>query len=160
VSEAAKRLLDRIEALDSAAADNRRRTESYQRMADELVQIHGHATSPDGLITAVVTANGTLQSVTFDDNIRTTPPTTLAAAVLQTVASARVAATRQQAEVIRRGLGDTALLDTVLDADQRLFGDERPADPGPALTPPPQPRSRQDDDTHEDFSVFRGFSRG
>ena len=66
---------------------------------------------------------------------------------LHTVAAARMAAARAQAEVVRRGLGDTELLDQVLASDERLFGDRRPTDPGPPPTVPrpvvSRPRQRR-----------------
>jgi hypothetical protein len=171
VSEAAKRLLERVAALDGAVADNRRRSESYQHMADELVRVTGHSTSPDGLVTAVVTAAGALESITFGDDFRTVPPAALAAAVLHATAAARVAATRAQADVVRRGLGDTQLLDAVLAADQQLFGDQRPVEPGPPpapmrapmparaparARPRPRPRDDETEENYEDFTVMRG----
>jgi hypothetical protein len=146
VSESAKRLLDRIEALDTATADTRHRVDSYQRMAAELASVRGRAASPDGLVSAVATASGALCAITFSESIRTVPPATLSAAVLHTVAAARMAATRDQAEVVRRGLGDTELLDQVLASDERLFGDHRPAEPGPPPTVPrhvPRPQQRR-----------------
>lgn len=153
MSESAKRLLARIEALDTAAGDVRRRSESYQRMADELAATVGRAESPDGLVRAVATADGALRSITFADEVRTIPPAELSAAVVRTVAAARAAAARAQAEVVRRGLDDTELLDKVLESEQRLFGDQRPADPGP---PPPATRRPEtvEDETYEYDTVF------
>lgn len=145
MSELAKRLLDRIEALDTAAADNRHRAEAYQRMAGELATVQGRAASPDGLVSVIAGADGTLHAITFSEAIRTVPPAALSAAVLHTVAAARTAATRQQAEVVRRNLGDTELLDQVLRAEERLFGDRPPVDPGPlpvASRPAQLPQSR------------------
>jgi hypothetical protein len=131
MTEAAKRLIDRIEELDTANAANRHRAESFERMAGELATVQGRAASPDGLVSVVATANGALCSITFGEGIRTVPPGALSAAVLHTVAAARMAATRQQAEVVRRNLGDTELLDQVLSSEERLFGDRPPIDPGP-----------------------------
>jgi DNA-binding protein YbaB len=133
----AKQLLARIEAIDTASADNNLRAESYQRMAEQLAGTEGRATSQDGMVTVVAGANGTVESITFTEQIRNTTPKALAASVLHTIAQARALAARQQAEVIRSGLGDTDLLDRVLDSDERLFGDRRPQDPGPAPTAAP-----------------------
>jgi DNA-binding protein YbaB len=122
----------RIEAIDTAAADNRTRAESYQRMADELKDTDGRATSPDGVVTVVAGPGGTVTSITFTDQIRTIAPEALSASVMRAIAQARASAAQQQAEVVRRGLGDTELLDRVLDSDERLFGDPGPQIPAPA----------------------------
>jgi DNA-binding protein YbaB len=177
----AKQLLARIEAIDTAAADNDLRAKSYQRMAEQLAGTQGRATSQDGMVTVVAGANGTVESITFTDQIRNTTPKALGASVLQTIAQARALAARQQAEVIRSGLGDTELLDRVLDSDERLFGDQRPQDPGPAPTAAPkttaprstpptdrttappatrQPGRRAVSDYHEDDEYFEKFSDG
>lgn len=161
MSEPAERLLRRIEAIDTAAADNRRRAESYQRMSEELKDVTGTASSPDGAVTVVTDASGTVKNIEFTEAIRTASPAGLSASVVHTIASAQAAAARSQAEVIRRGLGDTTLLDRVLDEDAALFGDSRPADPGPPPRLEHRPESRvggadQVDDDHDSFgSVLR-----
>ncbi|GAA5111258.1 YbaB/EbfC family nucleoid-associated protein [Haloechinothrix salitolerans] len=151
MSEPAERLLRRIEAIDTAAADNRRRTESYQRMSAELAEVTGTATSPDGVVTVVTDAAGTVKDIQFTEATRTVSPAALSASVVHTIASARAAAARSQAEVVRRGLGDTTLLDRVLDEDATLFGDRRPPDPGPPPVPRPEPRVSSDDDADDDY---------
>lgn len=159
MSEVANNLLRRIEAIDTTAADNSRRAEAYQRMTEELGDVQGSATSPDGAVTVVSAPDGTVKSVEFSERVRQIAPAELGATVLHTIAMARVTATREQAEVVRRGLGDTELLDQVLDADRRVFGDQRPVDPGP----PPQPTRRRqvenDDAVFEDFQVMQQKGR-
>jgi DNA-binding protein YbaB len=158
MSEVAKQLLARIEAIDTAAAGNRQRAETYQRMADELKGVQGRATSPDGVVTVVAGAGGEVTAITFTEAVRQVPPAALSATVLHTLAAARASAARMQAEVVRRGLGDTELLDRVLDADERLFGDRRPRDPGPppTATRRPAPAPAVEDDYFQDFNVFGG----
>lgn len=174
MSDVAKQILARIEALDTAAADNELRTQSYQRMAEQLAAAEGKATSQDGMVTVVASANGEVRSVTFTEQIRNTSPQALSAQVVHTIAQARANAARQQAEVIRQEMGDTELLDRVLDADERLFGDQRPQDPGPPPTvapgnaPPPvrarppaggqPPGRRQASDFDADDEYFENFS--
>ncbi|TNC22476.1 YbaB/EbfC family nucleoid-associated protein [Amycolatopsis alkalitolerans] len=155
MSEYASRLLRRIDAIDTAAADTRRRTEAYQHMAGELKGVTGRASSADGAVTVVAGPGGEVKDITFTEQTRTVAPAALATAVLHTIAAARANATRRQAEVVRRGLGDTDLLDRVLDSDQRLFGDQRPVDPGPAA-PPRRPQPVHEDDFFHDFNVFDG----
>lgn len=159
MSEQADELLRRIEAIDEAAADNQRRTESYQRMSDELKKIEATVASPNGIVTVVAGAGGEIKSVTFTDRVRTASPGVLSAVVTHTLVAARAAAARSQAEVVRRGLGDTALLDKVLESEGELFGDRRPHDPGPAPAPVRRRAAAQEDEFFEDDVFGRGRSR-
>lgn len=159
MSEEAGRLVRRIEAIDNAAADNRHRRESYQRMSEELKSVEGKATSPDGVVTVAARAGGTVTAITFSEGVRAVSPQALSAMVMHTLAAARADAARRQAEVVRRGLGDTELLDRVLESDERLFGDQPPRDPGP---PPAagRPQRAREDEFFEEFNVFgRGPAR-
>ncbi|WP_410659648.1 YbaB/EbfC family nucleoid-associated protein [Amycolatopsis sp. lyj-112] len=155
MSEIAQNLASRIEAIDTAAAETRRRTETYQRMTVDLADVEGTATSPDRQVTVVAKADGTVKDIVFGDETRRAPSAALSATVLHTIAAARADAARLQAEIVRRELGDTELLDQVLDADERIFGDERPADPGPPPAAARQPRL-EDERSYDDFSLFRG----
>jgi DNA-binding protein YbaB len=152
-----ERLARRIEAIDTAAADNRLRAESYRQMTEDLKAVDGTATSPDGLVTVVTGPGGVLKSITFSDAVRTVAPATLSAAVMHTVAKAQADVARTQADVVRRGLGSTELLDRVLSEEERLFGDERPRDPGPApVVPQAGAHRRQDHDDFDDgYDVFQ-----
>ncbi|HVW42255.1 MAG TPA: YbaB/EbfC family nucleoid-associated protein [Amycolatopsis sp.] len=156
MSDDVERLLRRIEAIDTAAADTKRRTESYERMAAEMKAVTASVTSPDGVVTVVAGPGGDVERVTFSDRAGRLDPAALSATVTHTLAAARAAAARMQAEVVRRGLGDSDLLDRVLAEDERLFGDRPPTDPGPAPAPAPsRPRQRaQDDEFFEEFDVF------
>ncbi|MFI7117016.1 YbaB/EbfC family nucleoid-associated protein [Amycolatopsis sp. NPDC049868] len=170
MSEYARRLLGRIEAIDTANAGNQRRAEAYQRMEGELKTVEGTATSPDGVVTVVASAGGEVTGLTFGDRARAIEPSDLSATVMHTIASARADAVRQQAEVVRRGLGDTRLLDSVLDADRKLFGDRPPPEPGPApaqrepVHPGGTPaggrrRKRDDDEFFGEFQLYRNGRR-
>jgi len=157
ISDEVERLLRRIETIDAAAADTQQRTESYERMAVEMKAVTASVTSPDGVVTVVASAGGDVEQITFSDRVGPLDPATLSASVTHTLAAAKAAAARMQAEVVRRGLGDSDLLDQVLAADQRLFGDQPAADPGPA------PRHRTpalEDEFFEDFQVFGGGPGG
>lgn len=182
MNEIAKQLLARIEAIDTAAANNQQRAESYQRTAEQLANVQGRASSPDGMVTVVAGANGAVNSITFSEQIRNASPQALSASVLHTIAQARASAAREQAEVVRSGLGDAELLDRVLDSDERLFGDQPPRDPGPPPTSrpatgprtspataqkatpatgsrPDRPR-RYDDYDDEDYQMHSVFDQG
>jgi DNA-binding protein YbaB len=123
-------------------------------MADELRDAEGRATSPDGVVTVVAGPGGSVTSVTFTDRIHATTPEALSASVMQAIAQARASAAQQQAEVVRRGLGDTELLDRVLDSDERLFGDTRPTAVVPATPRFREPRPPRDDQSFEDSGVL------
>lgn len=158
MSEYARRLLGRIEAIDNANADNRRHAEAYQRMEGELTAVEGTASSPDGVVTVAASAAGEVTRLTFGDRARTIEPSALSVTVMHTIAAARADAVRQQAEVVRRGLGDTSLLDKVLDADRKLFGDRPPPEPAPA--PDRSRRRRRDDDEFfGEFQLYQGGKR-
>ncbi|WP_298177055.1 YbaB/EbfC family nucleoid-associated protein [Saccharomonospora sp.] len=168
MSETIKRLLRRVEAIDTAAAENRARAENYRRMTEELADVTGTASSPDGVVTVVAGPDGPVKEITFSEQVRKVDPAALSAIVVHTIAQARVEATRGQAEVMRRNLDDTHLLDQVLAEDARMFGDQRPVDPGPppvATTigaPVDWSRSQSaarrvsgDGDSFEDFQILR-----
>lgn len=130
--DTAEQLMQRIEEIDTAAAENRLRAERYQRMTEQLADVVGVATSPDDAVTVECNAGGSIHSITFADRIQSIPPADLAASVQHTIAAAKANAAREQAEVVRSGLGDTELLDRVLGEDIKVFGDHRAVDPGPA----------------------------
>ncbi|EIE97985.1 YbaB/EbfC family nucleoid-associated protein [Saccharomonospora glauca] len=167
----AAQLMRRIEALDTAAADNRRRAEAYKQTEEELKNVRASVTSPDGVVTVVAGPGGSITSVTFSDRVRELSPATLSTTVQQTIAAAVAAAARRQAEVVRRGLGSTDLLDRVIESDERLFGDQRPpesaephaqqapssAQPLPKAQASPRraaPSSADDEAFFQDFGVF------
>ncbi|WP_367137026.1 YbaB/EbfC family nucleoid-associated protein [Saccharothrix sp. HUAS TT1] len=129
-------LLRRIEAIDTASADNRLRAESYRRMAEGLRDVVGTATSDDGVVTVVAGSDGAVKSIAFGAAVRTTDPAVLSSRTLRAIALARADAARKQAEVVRAALGDTKLLDQVLAEDRRLFGDEPPQEPAAVTAPP------------------------
>ncbi|MBK1786807.1 YbaB/EbfC family nucleoid-associated protein [Prauserella cavernicola] len=154
MTEFAAQLLRRIEALDSAAADNRRRAEAYRRMEQDLKSADATATSPDGVVTVVAGPGGAITSVTFADGVREVSPQALSATVRQTIAAAVAEAARRQAEIVRQGLGSSELLDRVLESDERLFGDQRSR---PIAAPVPAARrggGTDDEDFFTDFDVF------
>ncbi|WP_037358262.1 YbaB/EbfC family nucleoid-associated protein [Amycolatopsis orientalis] len=143
MNETARQLLARIEAIDSAATDNRLRAEAYQRMNDELKETQGRATSPDGAVTVVAGPGGGITSIAFSESSSETAREVLAADVLRAISEAQANVARAQADVVRRGLGDTELLDRVLDSDEALFGASRPSSvsavPAPAAVPSGRP---------------------
>ncbi|MEV8612695.1 YbaB/EbfC family nucleoid-associated protein [Amycolatopsis sp. NPDC051373] len=153
MNDTARQLLARIEAIDTAATDNRLRAEAYLRVADELKDAMGSATSPDGVVTVVAGPGGAIASVTFSERARETDPAVLSSDVMRAIGEAQAAAARMQAEVVRRGLGSTEFLDRVLDSDEQLFGASRPES---VTTRPPRPPVRETppEGEFDDFSVY------
>ncbi|WP_019819685.1 YbaB/EbfC family nucleoid-associated protein, partial [Saccharomonospora saliphila] len=129
MSEQAEQLRRRIEAIEDAAGRNRTNAENYRRMTEELGEITGTASAPDGVVTVVAAADGSVSEVTFGERMRRMSPSELSPVVVHTIARARAEAARAQAEVVRRHLGDTGMLDEALRADERVFGDRPAVDP-------------------------------
>lgn len=158
MSAAAERLLRRIEAIDTAAAENRQRAEAYAAMGEELKQVTGEATSLGGAVTVVAAPGGIVKDIVFTAAVSSTPPAELARSVRAAVTQAQAEVARKQAEIVRRGLGDTELLDRVLESDHRVFGaPARPAEAPPSPAPARRratPRPAEDTDFDEGFSVF------
>ncbi|CAM3802413.1 YbaB/EbfC family nucleoid-associated protein [Kibdelosporangium persicum] len=165
MTEWSQRLASRIEAIDQAAADNRLRAESYRQMTEELKAVDGTATSPDGMVTVVAGAGGSVKSITFSDATRTTDPALLSKTVMHTIARAQAEAARAQAEVVRRGLGSTELLDRVLAEEEKVFGDAPTPDPGAhslrraAPVPVPGQPATTYDDYEDGFDIYQGMRR-
>jgi DNA-binding protein YbaB len=162
MTEWSERLARRIESIDQAAADNRLRAESYRQMTEELKDVAGTATSPDGMVTVVAGAGGSVKSITFTEATRTTDPALLSKTVMHTIARAQADAARSQAEVVRRGLGGSELLDRVLSEEEKVFGDTPTPDPGvSSLRQAPAPTtSRPGYDDYEDgFDIYQGMRR-
>lgn len=164
MNETAKHLVQRIQAVDDAAAANRNRAETYRAMTEQLAEVTGAATSSDGMVSVEAGPDGTVEKLSFSDAVRRgVEPAELAAQVQHTIALARVAATREQAQVVERGLGSSELLDRVLAEDRKLFGDSEALDPGPEPTghaggPAPVRGARgplTDDEAFEGFRVLR-----
>jgi hypothetical protein len=167
MTEWAERLARRIEAIDSAAADNRLRADSYRQLTEDLKHVDGTATSPDGVVTVVAGAGGALKSITFSQSVHSVPPAALSAIVMQTVAKAQADAARSQADVVRRGLGSTELLDRVLAEEERVFGDAPTRAPAaPVVQPVPAVQSSRgrhsrhaaapdNDDFGDDFDIYQ-----
>lgn len=150
MSSAADRLISRIQSLDTAAAENRQRAESYERMTGELKRVEVTVSSADGAVTVVAGPGGEVKSITFSDAIRTMDSAALSSTAQHTLSKARADVAKAQAEVVRDNLGDAELLDKVLNSDEKLFGDRPATDPGAA---PRVPSSAPDDG--EPYSVFQ-----
>lgn len=160
MTEWPQRLAQRIQSIDQAAADNRRRAEAYQQMTEELKSVDGTASSPDGMVTVMAGAGGSVKSITFSDSFKTASADLLAKTVMHAIARAQADAARAQAEVVRRGLGGSELLDRVLAEEERTFGDRPTPDPGVQVLRQPAASARPGADDDEDgFDIYAGMRR-
>jgi DNA-binding protein YbaB len=130
MSASSDRLCNRIDAVDQVSLENTYRAQAYAAMGEELKSVTGEAGSPDGAVTVVAGAGGSIADVRFTDAIQSLPPRDLARSVLTALRQAQAEATRKQAEVVRDRLGGTEELASVIDYDERLFGTPQPHGPG------------------------------
>lgn len=129
-----------------------------------LKDIGSRTTSPDGAVTVVVGPGGVFKGTTFSERVREIAPTTLSATVQQTISAAAAQVARQQAEVLRQGIGSTELLDRVIEADQRLFGNQplprSPRPPGRAAAARPRRKSPSRTSTSSIVAIARESHAG
>ncbi|MET9259988.1 YbaB/EbfC family nucleoid-associated protein [Amycolatopsis sp. NPDC004079] len=160
MNETARQLLARIEAIDTAAKHNERNAETYRMMAEELQEAQGTAMSPDGVVTVVAGAGGGINSITFGERVREAAPEALSASVMRAIAEAQAKAARLQAEVVRRNLGSTEVLDRVLDSDEQLFGAQRPSAVVPHEAPAASARPAAEKWAEEEYEEVALFDDG
>ncbi|MFD0199568.1 MULTISPECIES: YbaB/EbfC family nucleoid-associated protein [Saccharothrix] len=134
--------------VDELLADYRRSRDQLASVQRDLARISGSATSPDGSVTAVVDAKGTLTDLELDDRAYRLRPAQLAQLILRTtreaVAKAAEGTYRTLSPVLPAGTDPAALL--------RGTADLRPEEIGADEVPPTEPARRRpvaDDD--EDF---------
>ncbi|PSL54539.1 YbaB/EbfC DNA-binding family protein [Saccharothrix carnea] len=135
--------------VDELLADYRRSRDQLASVQRDLARISGSATSPDGSVTAVVDAKGTLTDLELDDRAYRLRPAQLAQLIVRTtreaVAKAAEGTYRTLSPVLPAGTDPEALL--------RGTADLRPEEIGAEEVLPPEPAARRrpvaDDD--EDF---------
>ncbi|MGH3625992.1 MAG: YbaB/EbfC family nucleoid-associated protein [Sciscionella sp.] len=160
MSAATERLLRRIEAIDTASADNRARADSYAALRAELQEVTGQASAHGGAISVTAAPGGVITDVACTDAVKAIAPQELARALHSALTQAQAEVARKQAELVRDRLGDTELLDRVLEQDREVFGIQPPQE-----SSAPQGRHTQrrdeptdDGDFAETFSVFEQAS--
>ncbi|WP_158844327.1 YbaB/EbfC family nucleoid-associated protein [Saccharothrix deserti] len=134
--------------VDELLADYRRSRDQLASVQRDLARVSGSATSPDGSVTAVVDAKGTLTDLELSDNAYRLRPTQLAQLILRTtqeaVAKAAEGTYRTLSPVLPAGTDPEALL--------RGTADLRPEEIQPEeVQPPERPRRRPVVDDDEDF---------
>lgn len=88
-----------MDAVFAAVGDQ---LEALTLAADGLARVTGTATSPDGLITATVSGDGTLNGLSLAEPVTAYPPEQAAAAITATIAAAHAAAVQQRAALLTR----------------------------------------------------------
>lgn len=131
--------------VDELLADYRRSRDQLASVQRDLARVSGVATSPDGSVTAVVDAQGTLTDLELDDGAYRMRPAQLAQLIVRTtreaVARAAEGAYRTLSPVLPAGTDPEALL--------RGTADLRPDELVPEETRPEPVRRRPAED--EDF---------
>ncbi|ONI84031.1 hypothetical protein ALI22I_35485 [Saccharothrix sp. ALI-22-I] len=134
--------------VDELLADYRRSRDHLASVQRDLAKVSGSATSPDGSVTAVVDAKGTLTDLELSDNAYRLRPAQLAQLIVRTtreaVAKAAEGTYRTLSPVLPAGTDPEALL--------RGTADLRPEEIQPEETEPAErPRRRPVVDDDEDF---------
>lgn len=129
--------------VDELLADYRRSRDQLASVQRDLARISGSATSPDGSVTAVVDAQGTLTDLELGEHAYRLRPAQLAEVIVRTtreaVARAAEGAYRTLSPVLPAGTDPEALL--------RGTADLRPEE----IQPPEPARRRAAVDDDEDF---------
>ncbi len=134
--------------VDELLADYRRSRDQLASVQRDLARISGSATSPDGSVTVVVDAKGTLTDLELRDDAYRLRPAQLAQLIVGTTREAVSRATedayRTLTPVLPAGTDPEALL--------RGTADLRPGEIGAEEVQPPQPtRRRPAAEDDEDF---------
>ncbi|GDY30061.1 YbaB/EbfC family nucleoid-associated protein [Gandjariella thermophila] len=151
--------------LDQWVADAKAKAQRYQEMQAEVSRVSATESSPDGVVTVTVDANGALTDLRITDRVREMSGTQVAAAVLGAMRRAQSRLPDRVAEVMQSTIGDDqAAMDIVManyrgrfpEVDEpeppRTDGEHRigrlPEDepPPPPRPPRPAPRRRPDDE--------------
>jgi DNA-binding protein YbaB len=134
--------------VDELLADYRRSRDQLASVQRDLSKVSGSATSPDGSVTAVVDAKGTLTDLELADGAYRLRPTQLAQLILRTtreaVAKAAEGTYRTLSPVLPAGTDPEALLRGTADLRPDEIGAEE-------IEPPEPPRRRPAVDDDEDF---------
>jgi DNA-binding protein YbaB len=142
--------------VDQLIADYRRSRDQLASVQRDLAKVSGSATSPDGSVTAVADAKGTLTDLELADGAYRLRPTQLAKLILRTtqeaVAKAAEGAYRTLSPVLPAGTDPEALVRGTADLrPEEIRPDETPGGIGAdGLQPPgphrPRPAARDDED--------------
>lgn len=116
-------------------------------MQARIAEVQHAVTSPDGLVTVVAGANGTVTDIRLTAGATHLEAGQLAAKIMTTLRQAVAGAVRQQAAVVDDAFGDAFGTDVsaqVRQAQEEAFGAVAAEDPAsqPQQSPPPPPASR------------------
>ncbi|MFD1150325.1 YbaB/EbfC family nucleoid-associated protein [Saccharothrix hoggarensis] len=144
-------MTDHRAQVDELLADYRRSRDQLASVHRDLARVSGKATSPDGSVTAVVDAKGSLADLVLADHAYRLRPAQLAELIVGTTraaaAEAAEAAYRTLSPVLPAGTDPEALLRGTADLRPEEIG----ADDVGESRPPQPPRRRPVVDDDEDF---------
>ncbi|TNC22765.1 YbaB/EbfC family nucleoid-associated protein [Amycolatopsis alkalitolerans] len=133
-------------------------------MQERIAQVENSVTSPDGTVTVVAGAGGTVTGIRLAPGAVRLGSDQLAATIMKTLRQAVAGAVQQQAGIVDTTFGDAFgvnLSDQVREAQAEAFGTaaEEPASTPQAPAPQAQPRKRRpgppDDDDYFDQNILR-----
>ncbi|MCT2587696.1 YbaB/EbfC family nucleoid-associated protein [Actinophytocola gossypii] len=127
--------------LDEWVAGLERNAERYQELANRVEAVRVSATSPSGVVTATVDANGALVDVVFTDRVSHTTADELRRQLMAAVGSAR----GQIVGEVRQAAGET-LGPAAGDSAERIVGHYRERFPESTEPETPARRPRSGDD--------------
>ncbi|MDT8915286.1 YbaB/EbfC family nucleoid-associated protein [Amycolatopsis sp. PS_44_ISF1] len=125
-------------------------------LQEQIARVRTSVTAPDGTVTVVAGAGGTVTDVQLSPEALRLDPARLSATIMGTLREAVAGAVRQQAGIVDEAFGDTLGIDVseqVREAQAEAFGTtaEAPASQGGPAAPP---AARPEDDDYFDAGSF------
>ncbi|WP_277681218.1 YbaB/EbfC family nucleoid-associated protein [Saccharomonospora azurea] len=147
-------LIAQFSKFQSKIREAEARFEGVGDMQQQIAELRHSATSPDGTVTVVAGAGGSVTDLTLSPSAMRLDHSQLASVILSTLRQAVAGAVQQQAGIVDETFGDTFGLNTserVREAQAEAFGTPERDTPELAPQPPSRPcRPRPDDDYFED----------
>lgn len=146
-------LIAQFSKFQSKLREAEARFEGVGEMQQQIAEIRHAVTSPDGTVTVVAGASGSVTDLTLSPSAMRMDHTQLASTILSTLRQAVAGAVQQQAGIVDDTFGDAFGLNTseqIRQAQAEAFGtgEQDTAEQAPQASRPS--RSRPDDDYFED----------
>lgn len=138
--------------LDEWVVGLERNAALYQELRDRVEAVRLSATSPSGVVTVTVDANGALVDAAFSDRVRQTNPDELRSQLLMAIAAARERIVGEVRELTDRTLGDGD--GAARESADRIVGYYSERFPAAAEPQGAARRPHDDDDEFDGGSIF------